>query len=79
MPAIGSHFDVAGLCAQVHEQDLGLLVSTNNPGGFRRLMYLHFKQQPSHTLHIYNDKTSPNRFLLLKAPITQPTAQDTLT
>lgn len=72
MPKATPHFDVGGLCEQVLEQDLGLVVSTNNPGGFRRTLYTHMRKHPEHKLHIYSTQDSPNRLMLLKQPVDTP-------
>lgn len=64
-----SHFDPGALCAQVLEQDLGLQISTNNPGSFRRILYKHMRAHPEHKLHIYQDPSSASRFLLLRSAL----------
>lgn len=66
MPKTPPHFDVGALLEQVHEQDLGLWVSTNNPGGFRRTLYTHMRKHAQLRVHVYADPRSPNRFCLLK-------------
>lgn len=66
MASPSPHFDVAALCEAVHEQDLGLHVTTNNPGGFRRLVYAHGRKHPSQKIHVYSKPGSPNGFILTK-------------
>ena len=68
MPKAEAHFDVAALCEQVLEQDLGLFISTNNAGGFRRTVYAHTRKHPEHRIHIYADPLSVDRFFLLRSP-----------
>lgn len=77
MPKAEPHFDVAGLCAQVHEQDIGLRVTTNNPGGFRRVVYKHMRAHPEHKLHIYSAPGSSNSFFLLKQKVEAHLGQET--
>lgn len=67
MPKAVPHFDYAGLCLQALEQDLGLIIASNNPGGFRRVLYKHMRAEPAHRLHILEDPERPNTFFLLKA------------
>lgn len=67
MPKVQAHFDYAGLCEQVLAQPFGLVVSTNNPAGFRRVLYKHMRQEPAHRLHILADPASPARFYLLRS------------
>lgn len=59
------HFDVGGLLQQVYAQELGLVVSTNNPRGFKRVLYAHMARTQCPKVHIYQDRTSPNRLVLL--------------
>lgn len=66
MPAIDSHFDVPALLQQVHAQPIGLEVSTNNPEGFRRLVYLHARELPELQVRIMQSPHSPNAFWLVK-------------
>ncbi len=67
MPKVADqHFDVAGLCEQVLAQPIGLAVSTNNPDGFRRIVYKHMRQNPQHSLHVYTSKRSKSFFYLVK-------------
>lgn len=66
LPKADPHFDYAGLCEEVLAQDLGLFITTNNPGGFRRVLYTHMRKKPEHKLVILQDPSSPNRLVLLK-------------
>lgn len=66
MPALDMHFDPAAICAQALQQDHGIIVSTNNPAGFRRIMYAHMRKVPEHKLTLRTDPQSPSRFLLLR-------------
>lgn len=60
------HFDCAALVAAVHDQPLGLCVSTNHPPGFRRLLYLHMRAAPHKKVRILQAPDSPNKFYLVK-------------
>lgn len=60
------HFDPHGLLSAVQQQDVGLKVSTNDPEGFKRLLYETMSADPSLKCHIYSDPTSRRMFLLLK-------------
>lgn len=66
MPAIQTHFDIPGLVDQVLQQDLGLFIDTNNPAGFKRVVYAYLRKNPSKALSIRTVKNSPNRLMLLK-------------
>jgi hypothetical protein len=60
------HFDCEALLVHVHEQPIGLCVSTNQPAGFRRLLYLHMRQRPHLKTRILQSPKSPNAFYLVK-------------
>lgn len=60
------HFDCKALVELVHEQPIGLCISTNQPAGFRRLLYLHMRQCPQKKVRILQAPDSPNKFLLVK-------------
>ena len=60
------HFDCEGLLQAVHQQPIGLCISTNHPAGFRRLLYLHMRQRPSLKVRILQGPQSPNSFYLVK-------------
>ena len=66
------HFDVEALLAEVHKQDFGLHVSTNEPDGFKRILYSTMRASPSLRCHIYASKISKRRFILLKARLESP-------
>lgn len=60
------HFDAGALVQAVHDQPIGLCVSTNHPAGFRRLLYLHMRKQPAYRVRILQAPDSQNKFLLVK-------------
>jgi hypothetical protein len=66
------HFDCEALVSEVHDQPIGLCVSTNQPAGFRRLLYLHMRNRPHKKVRILQAPDSPNKFLLVKE---QPNAK----
>lgn len=78
-PATTAHFDVAGLLRAVAEQDFGLRVSTNNPRGFRRIMYQGMREGLGPRAYVYQCPRSPKAFLLLRQrfsgldPLPEPT------
>lgn len=65
MPRV-EHFDCEALLAAVHEQPIGLCISTNQPAGFRRVLYLHMRQRPVRKVRILQAPDSPNKFYLVK-------------
>lgn len=65
MPKAEPHFDCAALCANVLTQEIGLRISTNNPEGFKRVLYKHMRLRPEHKIHIYQAADTPNALLLL--------------
>lgn len=69
MPKAQPHFDTLHLLQQVQAHDFGLRVSTNNPKGFRRVLYEAQRSAPHLRLHIYACPRSPRAFWLLKAPL----------
>lgn len=69
MPAASHHFDVDALLDAVAQQDVGLVVSTNNPAGFQRLLYQHMRAKPSLRCHVYCAPDSKQKFWLCKQPI----------
>lgn len=66
MNSTTAHFDALGLLRAVHAQDFGLRVSTNNPRGFRRVLYQAMRADGAPRVHIYQCRRSPKAFLLLK-------------
>ena len=68
------HFDVEALLSEVHKQDFGLHISTNNPGGFRRICYSAMRAKPSLRCHIYASPLSKRRFTLLRSRLESTTA-----
>lgn len=66
MPKAEPHFDCAALVAAVHDQDIGIRISTNNPEGFKRTLYAHMRKHPQMKVHIYKDPKAPNALMLLK-------------
>jgi hypothetical protein len=69
MPKADPHFDAGALLAAVAQQDVGLAVSTNNPEGFRRILYGHMRAQPSLRAHVYADPRSRSAFYILRKPL----------
>jgi hypothetical protein len=69
MPRASAHFDVAALLTAVAEQDVGLVISTNDADGFRRLIYGHMRAQPSLRCHVYAAPDSKKKFWLLRQPM----------
>lgn len=63
------HFDPLGLLKGVAEQDFGLHVTTNNPEGFRRIMYAHMRAAPHLRCRIFASPLSKQRFILLKPSV----------
>lgn len=70
------HFDVPALLEAVHQQDVGLRVSTNNPEGFKRIVYAAARANPALRIHIYSCPRSRSAFLLLKKPLAEVTSND---
>jgi hypothetical protein len=62
-----AHFDAEGIVTAVHQQDIGLRVSSNNPERCRQLLYK-AASRLGLRLHIYSIPRRPNAFALLKAP-----------
>ena len=73
------HFDALSLLEQVHQQDVGLIVSTNNPRGFLRVVYAAGRTQPTLRCSIYAAPDSKQKFWLLKKPHASlpPLSEDT--
>lgn len=65
MPAV-EHFDCEALLKSVHDQPIGLAISTNHPAGFRRLLYLHMRKRPTLKCRILQGPQSTNMFYLVK-------------
>lgn len=64
-----TNFDAEGVIEAVHQQDIGLRITTNNPDSFKQLIYraaakLRLK------VHIYSYPKRPNSLALLKEPAT---------
>lgn len=59
------HFDCAALCREVQQQDIGLRINTNDPAGFRRVLYKHMRAHPADRIFIYQAADAPNALLLL--------------
>lgn len=62
---INPHFDPEGIVAAVHQQDIGLRVTTNNVEAFRQIVYKAARnlQLP---IHIYTYPRRPKSLALLK-------------
>ena len=63
------HFDSQALLSAVQEQPVGLLVSTNHPAGFKRLMYLAMRRSPALKCQILQSPHSASAFMLVKASL----------
>jgi hypothetical protein len=59
------HFDAEGIVTAVHQQDIGLRVTTNQPEQFRQLVY-RAAARLGLKVHIYAYPARPNSFALLK-------------
>lgn len=75
MPKAEPHFDAEALVRQVHEQDLGIRISTNHPANFRQIMYK-AAQKTGLRLYIYTHPSAPNALLLLKKEPANITTED---
>lgn len=65
MPKAEPHFDAEAIVEAVHQQDVGLRITTNNPERFRQIMY-RAAAKLGRRLHIYAYPKRPNSFALLK-------------
>jgi hypothetical protein len=63
---INPHFDAEAIVAAVHQQDVGLRITTNNPERCRAILYKAARTLGLR-LHIYSYPRRPNSFALLKA------------
>lgn len=63
------HFDVVAVLQAVAQQDVGLRISTNNPDGFRRILYAAMRANPALRCHAYVDPRTPAAFFLLKTAL----------
>jgi hypothetical protein len=68
------HFDVVALLTAVHQQDVGLRVSTNNPAGWRRILYEAMRANPLLRCFIYADPRAASAFYIVKTAIPTATA-----
>ena len=75
MPKAEPHFDAEALVKNVHEQDLGLRISTNHPANFRQIMYK-AAQRLGLRLYIYACPGAPSSLLLLKKEPANITTED---
>ena len=62
---ISPHFDPEGLVTAVHQQDIGLRISTNNIEGFRQIVY-RAAAKLGLKVHIYTYPRRPKSLALLK-------------
>ncbi len=62
---VSPHFDPEGLVIAVHQQDIGLRISTNNVEGFRQLVY-RAAAKLGQKVHIYSYPRRPKSLALLK-------------
>lgn len=60
-----AHFDAPALLAEVHKQDLGLVVTTNHPAGFKRILYK-AARDIGLKVRIFVSPRSASRLFLLK-------------
>lgn len=65
MPKAPEHFDAPGLIAAVQQQDIGLMVTTNNPSGFRRILYSNLRKLGIDTISIFANPRSKFSFYLV--------------
>jgi len=76
VPKAEPHFDADALLRNVHQQDIGLRISTNHPANFRQIMYK-AANRLGLRLHIYACPRAPNSLLLLKEePANLPPAEE---
>ena len=68
MPKAEPHFDSIALLSAVQQQDIGLMVDTNNPRGFIETLYKFMRARLDLRCHIYQAPGSKQRFYLCKAP-----------
>lgn len=66
MPKAEPHFDAEALIEAVHQQDIGLRVSTNDPKNFQQIVYKTARKLGKR-IHIYASSRSKNLFSLLKS------------
>ena len=60
-----NHFDAEGIVTAVHQQSIGLRVTTNQPEQFRQLIYK-AASRLGLKVHVYSYPKRPNSFALLK-------------
>lgn len=72
MPKAQKHFDDVALLRHVQEQDVGLVVSTNDPAGLRRILYATMRAAPHLRARIFQSPKSARRFLLVKLGVIMP-------
>lgn len=67
MPKVDTppHFDAEGIVTAVHQQSIGLRVTTNNGEQFRQLIYKAAAKLSLKT-HVYSYPQRPNSFALIK-------------
>jgi hypothetical protein len=70
MPKAEPHFDAPALLEAVHQQDIGLRISTNNAESFMRIVYAAGRANPARRVHIHRDPRSVNSLFLLKKGLT---------
>jgi hypothetical protein len=65
MPKAEPHFDAEALVLAVHQQDLGLRITTNNPSQFRQIVYKAARKL-GRRVHIFSyGAKRPNSFALM--------------
>jgi hypothetical protein len=60
-----AHFDAEAIVDAVHQQDIGLRVTTNNPERFRQMIYK-AANRIGRRVHIYCYPRRPNSFAIVK-------------
>lgn len=60
------HFDCTALVRAIYSQPIGLLVATNHPAGFRRILYKHLRRNKGTPVSILQSPKSANAFYLVR-------------
>lgn len=59
-----AHFDVHALLVAVHQQDIGIRITTNNPDRFKQLVYREARKAGL-PIHIHSDPRAQKSFFLM--------------
>lgn len=73
MPKVEAHFDADSLVRAVHNHELGLRITTNNPRIFKATVYKAARRLEL-PIHIYSFPRRPNSFALLKRKLEKDAA-----